>query len=305
MSKTGKIIRVNALPPAAERETNIIYQVAAPGAANYTEYAIDASGDLKMPSLDAYQVSISDSGSTAEGITTQAEYNINTRLNLNNKLDRPFIEGNVQDYNTIIGLNDAGQTVRLPAAELARNVANTSLISVPGAGLTLGADWSMNTAGFNYAVTGLVNASGDNSFTKSMVAKPDGTIGWADRPDTVADTSAVSLYALYEMFPDIIVHRNTLSRRGSFVALYFQLSTGSEGSTVINSNNALGIIPSEYRPTDDTLIPGNIKYMENSQWINKPSMFLIEASSGQITLTDSLPDNTEVTLLISTQYIQI
>lgn len=33
-----------------ERENNVIYQVAAPGAATYKDYAIDANGDLKTPS---------------------------------------------------------------------------------------------------------------------------------------------------------------------------------------------------------------------------------------------------------------
>jgi hypothetical protein len=50
MSNIGKIIRVNALPPLNERENNVIYQVAAPGAATYTDYAIDSNGDLKTPS---------------------------------------------------------------------------------------------------------------------------------------------------------------------------------------------------------------------------------------------------------------
>lgn len=50
MSDIGKIIRVNALPPLDERENNVIYQVAAPGAATYQDYAIDANGDLKIPS---------------------------------------------------------------------------------------------------------------------------------------------------------------------------------------------------------------------------------------------------------------
>ncbi|MEN4759537.1 hypothetical protein ABEG63_04280 [Chryseobacterium sp. C39-AII1] len=48
MSNIGKIIRVNTLPPEGERENNVIYQVAALGAATYTDYAIDANGDLKI-----------------------------------------------------------------------------------------------------------------------------------------------------------------------------------------------------------------------------------------------------------------
>jgi len=47
MSNIGKIIRVNALPPENEREVDVIYQVAAPGSTTYTDYAVDADGDLK------------------------------------------------------------------------------------------------------------------------------------------------------------------------------------------------------------------------------------------------------------------
>ncbi|MDQ0783948.1 hypothetical protein [Chryseobacterium sp. W4I1] len=49
MSTIGKIIRVNALPPQGQRETNVIYQVAEPGSATYTDYAIDENGDMKTP----------------------------------------------------------------------------------------------------------------------------------------------------------------------------------------------------------------------------------------------------------------
>jgi hypothetical protein len=49
MSNIGKIIRVNALPPEEEREVDVIYQVATPGSTTYTDYAIDANGDLKTP----------------------------------------------------------------------------------------------------------------------------------------------------------------------------------------------------------------------------------------------------------------
>ncbi|MBB4806733.1 hypothetical protein HNP38_002029 [Chryseobacterium defluvii] len=49
MSNIGKIIRVNALPPQEERETNVLYQVAVPGTATYTDYAIDKNGDARTP----------------------------------------------------------------------------------------------------------------------------------------------------------------------------------------------------------------------------------------------------------------
>ena len=53
MSKiSGKIIRVNNLPPKGERLTNVIYQVAVPGTATYIDYAVDENGDIKTPTLD-------------------------------------------------------------------------------------------------------------------------------------------------------------------------------------------------------------------------------------------------------------
>jgi hypothetical protein len=88
MSNIGKIIRVNALPAAGEREINVIYQVAALGSATYTDYAIDSNGDLKTHAvvdgtipveLSDDHVSISDLDLIAEGIATQAQYNTITR----------------------------------------------------------------------------------------------------------------------------------------------------------------------------------------------------------------------------------
>lgn len=57
MSKiSGKIIRVNNLPPKGERLTNVIYQVAVPGTATYIDYAVDENGDVKTPTLDKTQL---------------------------------------------------------------------------------------------------------------------------------------------------------------------------------------------------------------------------------------------------------
>lgn len=65
MSNIGKIIRVNALPPANERETNVLYQVAVPGTATYTDYAIDENGDAKTPIVHGLS-SVASSGKLAD-----------------------------------------------------------------------------------------------------------------------------------------------------------------------------------------------------------------------------------------------
>ncbi|WEK69010.1 MAG: hypothetical protein P0Y62_14290 [Candidatus Chryseobacterium colombiense] len=80
MSNIGKIIRVNALPPEGEREVDVIYQVAAPGSTTYTDYAIDANGDLKMHALAEvrnYKVYVAK-------LQTDSSYNLITTVLENN-----------------------------------------------------------------------------------------------------------------------------------------------------------------------------------------------------------------------------
>ncbi|MCT2408609.1 hypothetical protein NZD88_13750 [Chryseobacterium antibioticum] len=184
MSNIGKIIRVNALPPQGERETNVIYQVAAPGAATYTDYAIDENGDMKTPVADpAAQnlsddlIKISDPGLVSEGFITQAQFNQNMNEDLDLKLNTPLIDGNAQNFTKVIGLDDHGNTAKLPAGDLGKNVANSSLTTIAGAGLTLGANWTLNTSGLYYSITGLTDASSDTTFNMLLAQNASGRIG--------------------------------------------------------------------------------------------------------------------------------
>lgn len=184
MSNIGKIIRVNELPPQGERETNVIYQVAAPGAATYTDYAIDENGDMKTPALGAGTqdisddlVKISDPNLVSEGFLTQTQFNQNVNEQLEQKLNIPVADGSVQSSTTVIGLDANGNTVKLPAGDLGKNVANSSLTTVPGAGLTLGANWELNTSGLYYSITGLADASNDTTFNMLLAQNASGRIG--------------------------------------------------------------------------------------------------------------------------------
>lgn len=196
MSNIGKIIRVNALPPAGEREINVIYQVAALGSATYTDYAIDSNGDLKTHAVvdgtipvevSDDHVSISDLDLISEGITTQAQYNTNTRERLTLKLDIPEVDGNAQDYPKIIGLNDNGEAAKLPAGDLGKNIANSSLTTVAGAGLTLGANWTLNTSGLYYSITGLSDKSADTTFSRMMVQNASGQVSWTNGKNIISN----------------------------------------------------------------------------------------------------------------------
>lgn len=56
------------------------------------------------------------------------------------------------------------------------NVASSHLTSTNGAGLTLGANWFINTAGFYYSIKGLSDKSADDSFDRFLVQDADGKV---------------------------------------------------------------------------------------------------------------------------------
>ncbi|ANF50524.1 hypothetical protein A0O34_08320 [Chryseobacterium glaciei] len=184
MSDIGKIIRVNALPPVESREKNVIYQVAAPGAATYTDYAIDINGDLKTHAvvdgtvpleLADSHISITNQEFIAEGIASQAQYNVDTREKLEQKLEIPTTEGNAQDYPKIIGLDDNGNIAKLPAGDLGKNMMNADLSNSSARNHTLHAPFSINTLGNSYTVVGLPNKNSDTTnFNKVVVQNVNG-----------------------------------------------------------------------------------------------------------------------------------
>ncbi|KQT24293.1 hypothetical protein ASG22_09790 [Chryseobacterium sp. Leaf405] len=198
MSDIGKIIRVNALPPVGERETNVIYQVAAPGAATYTDYAIDANGDLKTHAvvegsipveLSDDHVSISDLDLLAEGIATQAEFNSDTRQKLDLKLEIPSVEGNSQYFPKIIGLDDNGNIAKLPAGDLGKNMMNADLTNTSARNHTLNAPFSISTLGNEYKISGLPNKNTDvANFQKVMVQNSAGVNAIVDNKNLLIGT---------------------------------------------------------------------------------------------------------------------
>ncbi|MCU7617719.1 hypothetical protein NZ698_10965 [Chryseobacterium sp. PBS4-4] len=184
MSNIGKIIRVNALPSVGERENNVIYQVAAPGAATYTDYAIDENGDIKTHSgnfnpqdLVDSAVNISNQELLDEGISTQKDFNAATRERLIHKLDKPYMDGNPLEYPKVLGLDNNGNTATLPVGDLGKNIANSSLTSVAGSGLTLGSDWGVETAGHPYSISGLSDVSTNPAFHTFLSQDDSGKLG--------------------------------------------------------------------------------------------------------------------------------
>ena len=80
------------------------------------------------------------------------------------------------NYKYVVITNDAGGTKKMQANGLGSNVSNSSLTSVNGAGLTLGANWFIDTAGYYYSIKGLTDKSADNSFDRFLVQDADGKV---------------------------------------------------------------------------------------------------------------------------------
>ena len=80
-------------------------------------------------------------------------------------------------------LTDESNNVRrMLAGDLGKNVANSSLTSVAGAGLALGSSWTLNTNGQLYSVTNLPDKSAEASFNSMIVQNSTGQVaksnGW-------------------------------------------------------------------------------------------------------------------------------
>ena len=68
------------------------------------------------------------------------------------------------------------------ATDLGKNVANSKPTSIAGAGLILGAPWSIDTNGQPMSVTGLANKSADSTFSRIKVQNSQGQEAIVDNP---------------------------------------------------------------------------------------------------------------------------
>ncbi|RMZ58955.1 hypothetical protein D1632_15430 [Chryseobacterium nematophagum] len=77
-------------------------------------------------------------------------------------------------------LDENNKAKRMLAGDLGKNIANSALTSIPGAGLSLGANWTVSTSGFYYNITGLSEKSSDNTFNRMMVQDFSGQVAWSN-----------------------------------------------------------------------------------------------------------------------------
>ncbi|ROI02862.1 hypothetical protein EGH90_12265 [Kaistella haifensis] len=119
---------------------------------------------------------------------------------------------NVNDWKAKLGVGDLPENIATydydihnqvmmkdgttkEATDLGKNVANSSLTSVAGAGLTLGSSWTLDTNGQPYSITNLPDKSADIAFQEMLVqnsygqvAKGNGKFLAQKMPSLLSDT---------------------------------------------------------------------------------------------------------------------
>lgn len=89
-------------------------------------------------------------------------------------LDKPTATDTTANYKYVVGINDNGDSAKLAAGDLGKNIGNTDLTIPSGTTRTL------TTTGAALKFTGLQSAQGDASFNKRLKKKADGTLGEVD-----------------------------------------------------------------------------------------------------------------------------
>lgn len=135
---------------------------------------VDNTSDLNKPISTATQTAItnlSNSTSTALG----------------NKVDKTTTTITAPDavFKYAYIFDESNNVRRMLAGDLGKNVANSALTSVVNAGLTLGANWTINTAGFYYYVKNLPDKSIDSTFVRMRVQDTNGQEAWSNGKNVV------------------------------------------------------------------------------------------------------------------------
>ena len=76
--------------------------------------------------------------------------------------------------------DDSNNVRRMLAGDLGKNIANSSLTSIIGAGMTQGANYTWNAANFYFNLTGIPDVSADSSYTSMLVRNSSGRLAYSD-----------------------------------------------------------------------------------------------------------------------------
>lgn len=93
---------------------------------------------------------------------------------ISGKLDKPTTDG------SWVVTKAGNQITYTSANNFGKNIANSSLTSVAGAGMTLGAPYTWSTASQPFSITGLSDKSADTTYNKLLVENNSGQVGLSD-----------------------------------------------------------------------------------------------------------------------------
>ena len=153
-----------------------------------------------------------------------------------------------------------------PAGDLGKNVANASLTSVRGAGLTLGDNWSLSTRGYSYYIEGLPDKSNDSTYNKMLVQDSTGKVAMSDGMPLLRRQGAV--------LPDV-------SNDGSYSRILVSNPNGDTGlgdatnivaalqsATQVEINTFFNLLGGGYQgmssPVVNSIFPPAVPYIDGS-----------------------------------------
>ncbi|KMQ69952.1 hypothetical protein ACM39_02625 [Chryseobacterium sp. FH2] len=117
------------------------------------------------------------------------------------------------------------------AGDLGKNIANSSLTSVAGAGMTLGSAYTWNTAGQYFYITGLADKVNESSYSNVMLQNASGQLGYGN------------LTQLFMKFPEsmTVTQRNDwISKMNVDIAnTYLQLITVIDGNFINGTTDSV------------------------------------------------------------------
>ena len=123
-------------------------------------------GDKTMQTLNKAAVGLSNVDNTTDALKPVSTPQL-TALNL--KLNKPTTTITDTASKWAVLVDSLGDSFKVLAGDLGKNIANSNLTSVTGAGMTLGTPYVWNTAGQPFSITGLPDKSADATFNRFRV----------------------------------------------------------------------------------------------------------------------------------------
>ncbi len=162
---------------------------------------------------------------------------------LGEKLNAPIEEGTTNDYPYVVGVNEENESVKLPAGDLGKNLANSNLTTTGTRTFTQAHIYTHNTAGYHYYITGLANKSADPTFNLLLAQNSDG--------QTAVSNGKAVLESLMASLPDATGDANAFNIYPVYNAVTNKLAKSVRPQAITNFN-----VPENIKITQDVNVPG-------------------------------------------------